>query len=375
MHGWEPFRRNFFMSKRKIDNALYAHLASAINQALPLEYAIRAARKANSHEMAALAGIDEQIRQHWLSLRVSDDEIRADRLVDMVWDALQVGFPMARRHGRVFADPAYVRLLNRGLATARETFAERVQAVHFPATAYFRICDLLNGNDIPKMLRRVARCLGDAKHFAAEDDVPLDKFVQGIREPIRLHPGLEYVSSVRTVDGRRVERFGIVLDTEMGFSPGDMQVLVREFLYQFAQRRQALRPPTVDDPTSSQLIQAFLGDELLGRITPHAQDRVNGLLGPLAGLCCWDLMVQFQREKRKAPLTSAVSAVLGLYPGDVGEPGIRRNYFKARSAIDSLPFSGAKSRKARAKAMPKSNAAESTDALQALWMQGYRRRS
>lgn len=348
------------MTNKKIDNTLYIHLASVINQALPLEYAIRAARQANPREMEQLAEIGEQIEQYWLALGASEQEIQHDRLVDLVWDVLQVGLPMSRRHDRVFADRVFVELINKGLAGARAAFGEALQPLRLPATDYFRICDLLNGNDIAKLLTVVARRLHESRTHQPQDDIALEKFVHGVREPIRLHPGLEFVTKHRSDSPREVERFGIVLDTEMAFDTADLQRLVREFLYQFAQRRQALRAPTAVDPTSEKLIQAFLTDDLLGRVTPHKADRMNSLLGPLAGLQCWDLVEQYRQEEKASPVDDAVAAVLAiLHPKDkdlTGHAGMKKNFYTARTAINSLPFSGAAPiSRAKRKLPPKAN--------------------
>ena len=93
----------------------------------------------------------------------------------------------------------------------------------------------------------------------------------GIREPIRLRPGLQFVTNHRLDGPREVKRFGIVMDTEVDFDTADLRQLVREFLYQFAQRGLTLRAQTAEDPVSNELIQAFLTADLLAaspRIRP-----------------------------------------------------------------------------------------------------------
>ncbi len=151
------------MTKPTLTNSLYEHLESTVNQALPLEYAIRAMRKDNPKELAQLEEIDARIRNHWRSLGASDLEIDEELLMDFAWDSIQVGFPMSRLHDRVYRDRTFVKLISQGIASARVEFEKEVDTLQIPATKYFRICDLLNGNDILGMMQSLAACLTDAK--------------------------------------------------------------------------------------------------------------------------------------------------------------------------------------------------------------------
>ncbi|GJG99147.1 hypothetical protein [Paraburkholderia terrae] len=338
------------MTKRTLDNTLYIHLKSVINQALPLEYAIRAARQAYPHEMAQLSKIDQKIRQYWIDLGASEAEIDAESLMDFAWDVIQVGFPLTHRHGRRYPDREFLDLIHRGLATVRGLFGAEVAQIRTPPTRYFRICDLLNGNDVLRLLNATARILEDSEDYKAADEIELEKFALGIREPIHIHPGMQYVVDDRHEDGRTVERFGIVLDTEMEFSMQDLERQIREFLYQFAARRESLRPPHVVDHISNELIDEFLRDELLGRINKHNVQRRDGFTSLLSGLYCWDLVQQYRQEGKKSAVDEAIVSTLAIYPKnarEVGEDAIRKNYNTARVAIDKVSFDGATANKPR----------------------------
>lgn len=115
-----------------------------------------------------------------------------------------------------------------------DRFGKEVGRLSIPATKFFRICDLLHGNDVRRLLDAVALALSEAKIYEANHSIEFSKFVKGIREPIPLHPGLDYVATERYEGGRAIERFGIVLDTEMEFSMSDLKRQIREFLYQFS---------------------------------------------------------------------------------------------------------------------------------------------
>lgn len=370
------------MTKPTLTNSLYEHLESTVNQALPLEYAIRAMRKDNPKELAQLEEIDARIRNHWRSLGASDLEIDEELLMDFAWDSIQVGFPMSRLHDRVYRDRTFVKLISQGIASARVEFEKEVDTLQIPATKYFRICDLLNGNDILGMMQSLAACLTDAKEvehrlelLAIErklkalkqlkvqkkkhekkieeltellkqsplgrwdlDHVGIEKFVRNVRTPIHLHPGMNYVAGVDS--GRRL--FGIHLDVDADFSAPDLRLQIREFLYQYAAHRQALQPFPNVDPVADELINEFLKDDLFGKITPHQYARLDGLMGPLAGLHCWDLSRLYQQRKgTTAPVDTALTAGLADYPKNFNKvtwDAMRKNYRIANAAINNVPF-------------------------------------
>lgn len=329
------------MTKRTKDNTLFTYLKSVVNEALPLEYAIRAAHLAYPNELAELAKIHQRIRQFWIELGASEAEIDAESLMDFAWDTIQVGFPLSRRHGRAYPDREFLDLIHRGLASVREKFGADVDDLDIPPTQYFRICDLLNGNDIKPLLHAVAQGLEDADDYEATDEIALKKFVLGIRQPVHLHPGLQYVVTNRGEGENAVERFGIVLDTQMEFSMPELERQIREFLYQFALRRQSLRPVFTIDPISDSLINEFLNDEMLGRINKHTLQRHDGFASVLSGLYCWDLAQLYRNEGRKAALENAIVDTLDAYPRSarqVGEDAIKKNYNTARLAIDKVTF-------------------------------------
>lgn len=329
------------MTERKLDNTLFVHLRSVINQVLPLEYALRAAWQANPKELEQLSAVDGEIRQYWLDLGASAKEIDAEDLMDFAWDTLQIGFPLTHRHGRDYPDQTFANIIYRGLVSVRGKFGDAVEALRFPATRYFRIVDLLNGNDILKLLNAVAQCLTDAKPHGSKDQIALSKFILGTREPIRLHPGMEYVMKNRLDGDHEVEQFGIVLDTKIELLLPDLMRQMREFLYQFAARRKALRPAFANDPTSNDLIEAFLRDEMLGHIDKHTVTRLDGFVSPLTGLYCWDLVQKYRRERRKSAIDDAIAATLAIYPKnvrEVGEDAIKKNYNTARVTINKVSF-------------------------------------
>lgn len=331
------------MTRRKIDNALYGHLLKALNSALPLEYAIRAAHKTSSKELAQLSEMEKEIGQYWIALGADEVLIEEECLVDFAWDVIQVGLPLTRRHGRLYPRET-IELINRGLARVGDVFGKEVGRLSIPATKFFRICDLLHGNDVRRLLDAVALALSEAKIYEAHNSIEFSKFVKGIREPIPLHPGLDYVATERYEGERAIERFGIVLDTEMEFSMSDLKRQIREFLYQFSVKRKRRWSEAFVDRTSQELSNEFLWDEWLGKTDKRKVNRLDGFIGPLSGLYCWDLVKKGRDEGKKSCVDDAIQETLAIYPAKVrkvGEDAIRKNYNSTRVAIDKVSFSTA----------------------------------
>lgn len=327
------------MTERKLNNSLFVHLKSVINAALPLEYAIRAAQVTNPTELEQLSEIDKQIQQYWLGLGASETEIVSEQLMESAWDMIQVGLPLTRTHGRVYFDQQFSEILHLGFAGVRDQFGPKVAPLQFPITQYFRICDLLNGNDISKLLNASSRCLKDAQGHGLKDDIELKKFVRGVREPIHIHPGMQFVAKEEVREGRHVEHFGIVLDPEIEFSMVDLRRQIGEFLYQYAIRREVCHGPITQDRLSRDLIDDFLKDDLFGYTEKHSITRLDGIISVLSGLYCWDLTQQYRREGEKAALEQAIEATLQVYPKslrEVGEDAIKKNYNNARLKIKKL---------------------------------------
>ncbi|WP_144424092.1 hypothetical protein [Herbaspirillum hiltneri] len=326
------------MTKKKIDNALYHHLKNAVSKALPLEYAIRATRQSRSVEFQKLLEIDLQIRKYWMRLGATEAEIDTEGFMDLAWDTVQIGFPLAHRHGRLYP-PTMLDLINRGLAEVGGIFRDEALQWDVPAANYFRLSDLLHGNDMQYMLRAAALALKEARHYKPEDDVDLKFFAKEIRQPIHLHPGLRYAADEREENGRSVEQFGILLDTKMEFSLPDLKRQIREFIYQYAARRKSLRPAFAKDLTAERLLNDFFSTDLLDaeeddevQITRH-----DALMSGLAGLHCWDRWMLYQLQGHKFPAARAIKDTLDIYPKEaipVMERAIRKNCKAAEEIIN-----------------------------------------
>lgn len=259
---------------------------------------------------------------------------------------------MSRRHGFLYSDKALTALVNSGLRDVGDAFKDVVEPLRILATRYFRIFDLLHGNNISALLEAVTKCLLDAEEVDLKlkqeqdglmkwerESVDISKFVRNIREPIHLSPGVHYITLNLGEGARKIECFGFLLDTEMDLKLNDVYRQVREFLYQFALRREVRRRPYGKDKLAHDLTDSFLRDGFLGRIDAHEITRVDGFFGALVGLQCWDLVQRYRREKVKAPTESALAHMHEAIQ-QVGTDAIERYFKTARKNINSLPFSG-----------------------------------
>lgn len=332
------------MTKRKRDNSLFLHLKSVFNKMLPLEYAIRASTEANPEIFKRLLEIDAGIRKYWLALGFSEKEIDAECLIDFAWDTIQIGFPLSRRHGRIYQDGEFLKLIHHGLANICDCFEVQIDELGIPATRYFRVCDLINGNDSLAMLHTVIMCLNETRIYEAADEIELAKFIKNIREPIHIHPDIQFVAGQLPNSSNPVSGFGILLNTEANLSVKEIKQQIREFLYQFALRKKSLLLSEDLDDVSESLINEFLTEEILGLTDTQQVIRLDAFISILTGLYCWDLVQLFKVEKRKSAVNDAIDEVLKIYPSGngihkVSIETIRKNYYSTKKEIEKMRIS------------------------------------
>jgi hypothetical protein len=316
------------MSQPKLENSLYVRLQGAISNALPLEYAIRASESLSPEGMQRLHDTNQQIKEFWLSRGASDEEIHHHELTDAAWDTLQVGFPLARWNGRIF-HPDISQLILEGLSDIRRhvTWEDFKRTV--PATHYFRVCDLLNGNDIRhRLMASAVRCLQEARKYEKHDQIELEKFLLPVREPVHLHPGVRYLASDDFFDGKNL---GILLDLKADFSELGLAQQLQGFLYYYALRREALEPRFGQSSVVTNLIENLLNSELHAEHSSNRVGRMDGYASVLSGLYCWD-----KRHREKLKLVDAIKVTLKDYPPqlrEVSDQAIRKNYRSAAAEI------------------------------------------
>lgn len=329
------------MTQSIIRNSLYSHLWSVINGALPLEYAIRNTKLLNQDTLQSWGLLDREIREYWLRIGATNEEIDREELMDFAWDTIQFGFPLSRAHGRFYPNQEFLDIINRGLADVRSCFVEKLDPLRIPVTRKFRICDLLHGNDIPNLLNATAECLNKASELDSSPEISLADVVKGIREPIILHEGFRFVSQEKECERGGVESFGFTLDTDADISINELKQLVREYLYQYAIRRMTFNPTPEMQPLSRALIDDFLRENLFRKEQDNVAPRYDSFVTRLSGIYCWDRHQYRKLHGTRSPLDSAIEDTIAIYPkqrSQVGEEAIRKNYNDARRRIAALDF-------------------------------------
>lgn len=310
------------MTQRKVSNSLYEFVKGSVSNALPLEYAIRASEALSPEITRQLRHIDDQIRQTWKALGASEQEIDSEQLMDFAWDVLQLGFPLVRRHAKLY-DAGLLRIIRHGVNEIRTSFHDSFTSLELPASRFFRICDLLNGNDIGKLMIEVSRTLVHAKQFVDGDEIDLIYF-DGLRarEPIYLCPAMTYVQN--NFDPGK-ENFGLLIDLNETISVEEFQRQIHEFTYQYALLRASTHAE--HDKLSRSLIQSFLERDVQGKHSEYRIERLDGFASLLSGLYCWD-----KAKRQGMKLDDAIEETAKVYPRE--DDAIRKNYRVAKTAID-----------------------------------------
>ncbi len=310
-----------FMTRPQRQDVLHSFLQRRVRNSLDLQYAIRASEAMSAGEMNSLRQLAIDVRHFWGDLGASDDEIDHEGLIDFAFDTLQVGFPLTRRHGRLFHREMGA-IIIKGLSAVRAEFATALSLFEIPAARFYRVCDLTSGDDILKVIDQVMTGLRDSKNYGRRDDVPAEHFTVHLHEPIHLHPGFRY--GTRSDGDKTV--FGFEIDLAADIDLLDWKRQIDELQYQYALYR---APLSGEDPIAGELIQDFLEREQEGEHSEFDVPRLDSFLGVLTGLHCWDL---YKRGgvKREAAIVDVAKRV------GKGEDNVKKNYDDASKRINSM---------------------------------------
>ncbi|WP_432239575.1 hypothetical protein [Herbaspirillum robiniae] len=343
------------MSEKRVDNTLYRHVASIINRALFLEYAIRAAKDRFPEEMQRLSELDLEIRKTWIELGLREEEIDAEDFMEFAWDFIQVGTTLTHSHGRILR-PTLKEIFDRGLPEIFEKFRPVVEKLLIAPAKHYRICDLLKGNNILSLLNDVSQALRDANSYEMDDDIFVSKFIKNVRGPIFLHPAFRHEPIEYDSEGGagQIGALALIVDFNVPFSELDLKRQFREFQYQYAKQRAIYGNGGMHDLVPHQLINGALYEDFYGFDGEDPIIRHDGFINVLSGLYCYDRFhdIQSARQNSKSkrddstdsPLEEAIKETLSLYPdrgvdkSNVNLRGIRKNYETARKRIKEYSF-------------------------------------
>lgn len=304
------------MTKPKTTTPFYAFVRGAVSNALALEYVIRATESCYPDVMNSLREIDKQIRSAWIKVGATEHEIAHEQLMDYAWDTVQIGFPLVKRHnqliGRKLRD-----LIETGCNQILHCEEIRLDNIKCPAILFYRVADLLNGNDIVQFIDHAR---SSVKHVDQETSLK-DLLHYRIREPIPLHPGISYVQSQSNGPD---SDFGILINLKTAFETNSFMRQIQEFLYQYALYRGSLVSNT--DKLSHDLINAYLHKDLHASYSEHSINRQDGLASALSGLYCWDKV-----HREGGTLTSAIESTQIISPRS--PESVKKNYKETKQEI------------------------------------------
>lgn len=305
----------------------------ALNAALPLEYAIRAARLMAPEDFKRLEEIDRRMHDVWRSEGYANVQIRHDNLVDGCWDLFQFHY---------IEDRNPTRLLHKDVRRVREIvvrqFESEVGKISLPFSDQYRVCDLLNGNDIGKLIKEISKKRDVIRKVSSEEQyLPLSVYILSIRRPIPRYRGSVQQVYLRTEDGATATHIGLMLDPYMSLD--DMHGALHEFLYHYAIFRRENRTLFELDPVGNKLIMDW---GLPAAPAPGAEvTQLNELHTALNGLHCWDRQKFHEMNNPRGALNRAKEEVQALYEKEDGDDGIsitsiNTHYKRVKERIDKL---------------------------------------
>lgn len=281
------------MGAPKYTSPLFKHTLVCINKILPMEHAIRAIKRSAPDQYQALESIDIRLTEFWQQRGFNDAQIKAFELKDLSWDLLQFGRPYSRQHSQVY-HPSLIDRFSEGIKKIEE-FEEDVSKLQLPvAVKNFRYCDLINGNDIPRTLAKVQDISAKLDRYEDEKSILANDFANFIRMP-KMAACDEYLildgAGAKTRKGEELDN-AIMLLVRTDEPIADFKNMLNDFSWEYGKKRSDYlreHPEAKRDALPHKLIQSVLDAELFN--TPDLKiNRHDGLMRPLVGLYCWDMV-------------------------------------------------------------------------------------
>ncbi|MDR6379656.1 hypothetical protein [Paraburkholderia caribensis] len=321
------------MTRPKHSNQPFHHVLEALNAALPLEYAIRAARELLPKQFDRLKDIDKQMCVAWAREGYSEELIRADGLIDGCWDMMQLGYIEDRVPNRCYMQDTLEHLLP-ARRRILEEFSPQIGAICLPFSDRYRICDMLNGNDIARLIKEIRRKKSAIGNAPSKGDIPFSTFVLSIREPIPRYRGSVQQVHLAADNGSSQTHIGVMLSPDMDLT--DINGALKEFLYHYAMFRKASKPTGSFDPVVEDLLKRWG----LPSAPPADAEvtQLNELHTALNGLHCWDRVIFHTGHKVRGPVTKAIEDVVALYPASdqVTAEAVSGHYQRVKKRIEKL---------------------------------------
>lgn len=273
------------MTKPKRTNGLYYYFRGAINNALSLEYAIRAADNLYPKKMMLLRRLANDLVTFWLEQPIGRDTVGRYHLLDYSFDRLQFDTVLVRRDHFDISEDDFIKPI---LDSVNHYFIDKYLDCEMPALYFFRAADLSFGNNIVDIYKEYSHYKDLIEAVEPTNSAPKEIIPKvAIREPIHIHPALKFYGG----DSFLYEgKFGASFDLNYKLSKEDFFLTMREFMYQYATWCGV--DFKNDKSLTKIVITDYLNKEFRGELGKKHIKRHDGLHGPLLGLICYDKHVR-----------------------------------------------------------------------------------
>ncbi|MCU7648587.1 hypothetical protein [Pseudomonas piscis] len=316
-------------TKPTASNAAYADLVDRLATVIPMEIAIRVAKTVDMEEFQRLHALNEQIKTFWISCGFSEEAIKSEGYVDACWDIFQLGYDANLRINKDYTKSTIEEFKRTSIETQRR-FQGKIKSIRLVFADRYRVCDLLNGNNIGAVIKEVDGKIKLIRNIKEGENIQLGSFVHSLRRPVKIRRGA--IQQVRfPKDGVNSSHLGLLLDSNM--TQEDVEGALHDFLYHYAMFRLEGKPIEHRDRVHLELIKKWA--EPVANKPSSRSFQYNALLTKLNGLYCWNRRREFGAERRGS-MKYAIEETQKLYSSPPDAKAIANHYHKIESEIREL---------------------------------------
>lgn len=308
-------------TKPTAQNAAYADLVDRLATAIPMEIAIRVAKMVDLEEFQRLHALNDEIKALWVSRGFSEEAIKSEGYVDACWDIFQLGYDANLRVNNVYAKST-IEEFRRACIETQKQFQEKIGSIRLVFSDRYRVCDLLNGNNIGAVIKEVDSKIQEIRSMESGVSIPLGTFVHSLRRPVQIRRGA--IQQVRfPKDSVHNSHLGLLLESNMTLE--DIEGALHDFLYHYAMFRLEGQPIEHCDRVHLELIDKWA--KPIANKPSSRSLQYNALFTQLNGLYCWDKRREFGVDRRGSK-KYAIEETQKLYTSPPDAKAIANHYEK-----------------------------------------------
>lgn len=286
-----------------------------------MEIAIRVAKTVDLEEFQRLHALNEEIKALWVSRGFSEESIKSEGYVDACWDIFQLGYDANLRVNNVYAKST-IKEFKRTSIETRKQFQGKIESIRLVFADRYRVCDLLNGNNIGTVIKEVDSKIKEIRNIENGKSIPFGAFVHSLRRPVKIRRGA--IQQVRfPKDSVTNSHLGLLLESNM--TQEDIEGALHDFLYHYAMFRIEGKPIEHRDRVHLELINKWA--EPIANKPRSRSLQYNALFTQLNGLYCWDRRREFGAERRGS-MKYAIEETQKLYSSPPDAKAIANHYEK-----------------------------------------------